>query len=426
MPGARRQTAPGVTWAVNVKESSGYVQGNFKGDIGGMSYSGNVGARFIRTTLNVTQDNVGDPGQYGTEAAVTGQEVTRRSYTDVLPAVNFALNVTPKFTVRAAISKNMQPLDLSQWGGGLTLNYSSYQTPQGLQFQVSQGDSTGNPHLNPWRSTNYGVSLEYYLNPSSLINLELFHINVQSFIVNGNTSACGLPDEDGVVRDPNRCIQIVQPLQGSGNSIQGAEFDYRQGFTFLPGLSANTGIEFNVTYAPSHTGERDLAGNEIPFQDNSTESGNLILWYQSSRFQTRLAYNYRSKRAAEDGVGGIVGLELYEAPQKYLDASVVLQGQQVRGAVRERHQPHERVPALLPCLARPACALEFLRAHVYGRRSRAVVSGAAGIGYGVQFPSPILTKGRRCLPRLTAPTRPGAFISFRGCRARARRSWPPS
>ncbi len=287
-----------------------------------MAYAANVGVRYIRTNLDVTQDNVGDAGQYGTEAAVTGQEVTTRSYNDVLPAVNFSLDLTPKLVLRLAFSKNMMPLDLSQWGGGLTLNYNSYQTPQGLRFQVSQGTSSGNPHLDPWRSTNYGASLEYYLNPSSLINLELFRINVQSFIVNGNTSACGLPDQDGVVRNPDRCIQIVQPLQGSGNSIQGAEFDYRQGFTFLPGLLANTGIEFNFTYAPSHTGERDLAGNEIPFQDNSTESGNLILWYQSARFQTRLAYNYRSKRAAENGVGGVVGLELYEAPQKYLDASV--------------------------------------------------------------------------------------------------------
>jgi outer membrane receptor protein involved in Fe transport len=98
--------------------------------------------------------------------------------------------------------------------------------------------------------------------------------------------------------------------------------DYRQGFTFLPGLLANTGMEFNVTYAPSNTGERDLAGNKIPFQDNSTESGNAILWYQSKRFQTRLAYNYRSKRAFSADVGGITGLEEYEAPQAYLDASI--------------------------------------------------------------------------------------------------------
>jgi TonB-dependent receptor len=153
-----------------------------------------------------------------------------------------------------------------------------------------------------------------------MVNLELFHINVESFIKNGSVTDCTLPDEDGVVR--NHCIAITEPLQGSGNSIQGAEFDYRQGFTFLPGILSNTGMEFNFTYAPSNTGETDLAGNKIPFQDNSTESGNLILWYQDKHFQTRVAYNYRSKRAVQDSVGGITGMEMYEAPQRYLDASI--------------------------------------------------------------------------------------------------------
>jgi hypothetical protein len=44
--------------------------------------------------------------------------------------------------------------------------------------------------------------------------------------------------------------------------------------------------------------------------------------YQSRRFQTRIAYNYRSRRAVSDSVGGIVGMEMYEEPQKYLDASL--------------------------------------------------------------------------------------------------------
>jgi hypothetical protein len=93
-----------------------------------------------------------------------------------------------------------------------------------------------------------------------MINLELFRINVKSFIENGAVTNCSLPDEDGVVR--GHCIAITEPLQGSGNSIQGAEFDYRQGFTFLPWFLTNTGMEFNFTYAPSKTGEKDLAGNE--------------------------------------------------------------------------------------------------------------------------------------------------------------------
>ncbi len=194
------------------------------------------------------------------------------------------------------------------------------ETPQGPIFRVSDGTSTGNPNLNPWRSRNYGASLEYYINPTSMVSLALFRISVDSFIKNGSVTNCTLPDEDGVVR--NHCIVITEPVQGTGNSIHGAEFDYRQGFTFLPSFLSKTGVEVNATYAPSNSGETDLAGHRIPFQDNSTESGNFILWYQDDHFQARLAYNYRSRRAVMDSVGGITGMEMYEAPQKYLDASI--------------------------------------------------------------------------------------------------------
>ncbi len=318
-PNTTTQASPAFTWAVDLKELATYLQADFNGKLGSMSYSGNLGARVIHTNLNVTQHLTGAPGQYGTEPADAGLSVTRRSYNDVLPALNFALNVTDKMTVRLSASKNMMPLNLSQWGGGLQLNYSLLETKTGPIYQVATGQSAGNPNLNPWRSTNYGASFEYYINQTSMVNLELFHINVKSFIVNGAVTNCTLPDEDGVVR--NHCIAITEPLQGTGNSIQGAEFDYRQGFTFLPWILSNTGMEFNFTYAPSKTGQRDLAGNEIPFQDNSTESGNFILWYQDKRFEVRMAYNYRSKRAFQNSVGGIVGLEEYEAPQRYLDAS---------------------------------------------------------------------------------------------------------
>ena len=320
-PQTTTQEDPGNTWAVWLKESSAYLQADFGEELDGMPFSGNVGVRVIHTNLQVTQHLSGAPGLYGTESADIGTQVTRRGYYDVLPALNLALDLTDKLTLRFAASKNMQPLDLLTWGGGLELNYSLVYLPNGNQlYQVAAGSSQGNPHLDPWRSTNYGASLEYYINPVSMVSLEIFRINVRSFIENGNVQNCSLPDEDGVVR--GHCITITEPVQGTGNSIQGAEFDYRQGFTFLPGLLSDTGMEFNVTYAPSKTGQRDLAGHAIPFQDNSTESGNFILWFQSKRFQVRAAYNYRSKRAVENQVGSIAGLEMYEAPQKYLDASI--------------------------------------------------------------------------------------------------------
>jgi TonB-dependent receptor len=319
-PGTQQVAEPGTTWAVRLKELSGYLQGDFNGTIWDMPYSGNIGVRLIHTNLDVTQHLSGDPGAYGDEPEDVGTATTKRSYQDVLPSANFALDVTDSFKVRLAYSKNMMPLDLSTWGGGLQLNYSLAETPQGPIFRVANGTSTGNPNLNPWRSTNFGASAEYYINETSMLSLALFRINVDSFIKNGSVTNCTLPDEDGVVRD--HCIVITQPVQGTGNSIHGAEFDYRQGFTFLPSFLSKTGMEINATYAPSNSGETDLAGKKIPFQDNSTKSGNFILWYQDEHFQARLAYNYRSRRAVMDSVGGITGLEMYEAPQKYLDASI--------------------------------------------------------------------------------------------------------
>ena len=319
-PDTTTQASPETSWAVWQKELSSYVQADFNGELGSMKYSGNVGARLIHTNLNITQYSTGLPGQNITEPAGAGTQVIQRSYNDVLPAINLALNMTSKLTMRLSYSKNMMPLNLSQWGGGLALNYSLQETKTGPIYQVATGSSNGNPTLDPWRSSNYGASFEYYINSTSMLNLELFHINVQSFIKSGAIINCNFPDADGVVR--HHCISITEPLQGSGNSIQGAEFDYRQGFTFLPSFLSYTGMEFNFTYAPSKTGERDLAGNEIPFQDNSTESGNFILWYQDKHFQARVAYNYRSKRAYQDSIGGILGLEEYEAPQQYVDASV--------------------------------------------------------------------------------------------------------
>ena len=69
-------------------------------------------------------------------------------------------------------------------------------------------------------------------------------------------------------------------------------------------------------------GKTDLAGEKIPFQDNSEFQTNAALFYQDSHFQARVAWNFRSKRAVQSDFGGITGLEMYQAPTNYVDASL--------------------------------------------------------------------------------------------------------
>ena len=65
-----------------------------------------------------------------------------------------------------------------------------------------------------------------------------------------------------------------------------------------------------------------MKGDSIPFQDNSKIQTNLAGFYQDNHFQARVAWNYRSKRAVQQDFGGIRGLELYQQPTNYIDASI--------------------------------------------------------------------------------------------------------
>lgn len=315
-PGETRNVDPGGTWHVGLSQVSGYVQANLDGNLV-LPFSLNAGLRYIKTNLTVTQHAVGSSLPYGLLAKDNGTVVTQRSFTDVLPAINASVDVMDNLKARLAYSKNMQLLTLQQWGGGLTLNYG-IDTVTGL-FPVLGGNSSGNPALDPWRSSNYDLSFEYYYGKQSMVNIGIFYIDVDSFIVNGTIVRTDLPDQDGVVR--GRTVSITSPIQGRGKALRGMEFGWKQALDFLPGFWGNFGTEFNATYSPSSIGT-DLAGHKIPFPDNSTQQANLVLWYQDDALEARVAANYRSRRAVNQDWGGVTGLEMYQKSTIYLDAGV--------------------------------------------------------------------------------------------------------
>ncbi|MBD8637880.1 TonB-dependent receptor [Sphingomonas sp. CFBP 13733] len=323
-PGNVEVQNPGASFNVGVKQISGYAQLNVKGDVFGIPVSGNAGLKVINTKLDITQFVTGSPQPYGLANLSNGTVETKRSFTDFLPAFNLAFNLAENVKLRLAYSKTMTLLDLNQWGGGLNPTYAiDTSNPGSPVFRVTGGSSNGNPQLDPWRATNVEGSLEYYIGASSLISVGAFYIDVASFIQSGNIVRTDLPDNDGVVR--NRTVSISTPVQGDGGTLKGVEAGWKQSFSdlgFMPSILTNFGIDANITYSPSDSGAVDLKGDAIPFQDNSKIQTNLAGFYQDDHFQARVAWNYRSKRAVQQNFGGIQGLELYQQPTNYVDASI--------------------------------------------------------------------------------------------------------
>ena len=151
-PNTTTQASPGNTWAVWMKELSSYVQADFSGELGGMRYSGNVGARVDPHQSQCDPVFDRPAGTIRHRAGRCRCPVTQRSYNDVAAGGQLRAECDRvKLTVRLAASKNMMPLDLSQWGGGLPLGYSLLERkpPLGPIYQVATGSSGGQSELEP-------------------------------------------------------------------------------------------------------------------------------------------------------------------------------------------------------------------------------------------------------------------------------------
>lgn len=313
-------TVPANSYDVDLVEESAYLNTGLNFWI----VTGEAGVKVIRTRLTVRQNLTSEAvGAYGNTVLDVGDIVSRRTYTDVLPAINLSANVTDRFKLRAAFSKTMIPLDLNNYGGAFQLNTSSSAgptpqnpnaAPEGVR-QVTSASASGDPNLDPWRANNYDAAAEYYFGRASLLNVGIFKLDIQSFIGSRTDQIGGYPDADGVVR---RTIPFSRPVQQRGGTLKGIEAGVKlaaSDFIASGGLLRNLGLDANWTFSDSSQQSLGLDGRKLPFQDNSKHNVNLVGWYQDERFQARIAYNYRTPR-----LSGLIGniSRSGETPQRYI------------------------------------------------------------------------------------------------------------
>lgn len=304
----------GATYDVQLDETNYFLQANFEQGI----VSGNVGMKVVETNLYVKQNLVGSNLPHSGLGPDIGDAVTERSYTDYLPSLNVAVAAHEDVILRAAYSKNMQPLNLSSWGGGKTVGLTINGECDCLR--VVNGNLTGNPGLNPWRSSNYSLSAEWYMGPASMAYVATYKIEIDSF-TEGGTVMIDEPDADGIKRGP---WPFSTQVQGEGGDVSGFEVGAKVAFSdFVDSdLLNNFGIDVNYTYTDSTQQAKDVKGGDLPFVGMSKDTSNFVLWYEQEDFSARLAWNSRSPRLITQGtVGAVGGQSLYQDEYSQLDIS---------------------------------------------------------------------------------------------------------
>ena len=307
----------------------GYLQFAWDKDIAGLRFTGNFGTRYVKTNQSAT-------GYVGTA------EVTiERSYDDWLPAANVNLFITPDLVLRGAWATVINRVSL----GSLT--------PGGSVDQFNFRVTSGNPFLEPIRSTNYDVALEWYFAPGALASIALFKKDIESFPIAGSTTGTyaqsglptslltpGTPAHNAVVlgQNPNQLFEFRRSINGPGAKVKGAEFSFNLPFSvFSDGFLSDFGVIGNVTLVDSSVDytlppaaiSLNSAGNPVtlpgvvltrPLLDQAKKAWNATAYYDNGRFSARVSAAWRDSYI--DNVSG--NLNLFEGYSSSLnvDASI--------------------------------------------------------------------------------------------------------
>lgn len=271
---------------------AGYAKANFGFDLGSVPVDGNFGLRLVDTVSDMQGNTqVTTTGVGGTTTTVTPTRSTKERL-DWLPSMNARFQLDDGLFLRMAASQTVTHPEFAQLNPGLTLTNST--------ATLLGSGSSGNPNLNPEKSENADLSLEYYFGGHNALTGAIFFRQVDGYIV----PSVAPQTLNGIV------YQITSLTNAPEGDIKGAEFGYTQFFDGLPGIWSGLGVQANATYVDG------------AFAFISKWSYNLIGIYEKGPISLRLAYNWRSgfDVGPADG-GGQQPQTVFAKSQPWLDFS---------------------------------------------------------------------------------------------------------
>jgi TonB-dependent receptor len=202
-----------------------------------------------------------------------------RDYTDWLPGLHVKHEFAKNVVLRAAWSNSLSRPSFGDSAARRNINREDEEL------------TVGNPDLEELTSTNFDVSLDWYLSSLGLVSVAGFHKEIRHFGYETEIA------EDPAFPD----FEVTSFLSDAKGHISGVELGYQQQFRSLPAPFDGLGFLANLTLADSSADYGALLDDvETPFVGQSKRVGNLALTYEKGRFFGRLAVNFRSERLRED------------------------------------------------------------------------------------------------------------------------------
>ncbi|WP_395339126.1 TonB-dependent receptor [Ningiella sp. W23] len=278
----------GTSFVIDEEIIAAYADFVFQGDLGDVPWTVNVGFRYSETTSTASglQDTLIDIQDNPTDGTIldqvyiedaSGQRVLspisiENTYTNLLPSLNAKFEIQEDMLLRFAYSETLTRPTMSSMRPVTNIGTTR------PDILLASG---GNPNLDPFVSTNWDVSYEWYYGDASAVSIGLFSKEVDGFITNITA------EEEFSLQSGVFVFDVNRPRNGETANVDGLELAWTH--THESGF----GVQINATIVNSDA-EIDTGSTAQTFAlEGLGDSQNFILFYENHGFQARLAYNNR-------------------------------------------------------------------------------------------------------------------------------------
>ncbi|MCL1144861.1 TonB-dependent receptor [Shewanella marinintestina] len=268
---------------LNEKNLALYAMASFESE----GIRGNFGLRYISTDVESDYYELSDTGQFADNLSTA-----KSSYSDVLPSVNVAFDLTSDLILRTSAAQVISRPNYSELFATSTLPGLNDGTPGNEKL------NRGSVSLAPFKATQADVSLEWYFGGEGLAAVTYFIKDVNSFISTRQklNQQIGIDDNDLIAQGGSACgvgvydcWTVSEKYNATGGRIEGVELQLQDSFENGLGYSAN------YTYADAGSPAENYPDQVGVFSDSSKHTVNLVGYYEMESFSARLAYNWRSE-----------------------------------------------------------------------------------------------------------------------------------
>lgn len=296
-----------------------YVKANFSSEWGNKPVRGNLGVRVVNTDVTSVGYRsafiiVTDPTTLELSLQTTADLESisaKHDYTEVLPSLNFVMDLNDDVVFRAGVFRGLSRADPGDMGFQRSFQVADDdEDPLTVEALLTGVTGAGNPYSDPLTSWNYDLALEWYPNADSILAATVYLKDFTGGFT--NTVVQEQYTVDGVTLD---FPIVLQQTNDSTSTLTGIEITGSHNFSYLPGFLSGFGAKFSYNYADSdfvfddslygdrgfidangsfvQTHDGIIAPGNVPGFSETTYSGQL--YYQAGEFDGSLIYKYRSE-----------------------------------------------------------------------------------------------------------------------------------